>query len=56
MSTAVGDGPGSLGAFQVLLVNVTMLLLAGTLTLAIQRRFGRAPAVLTEVARPRVAR
>ena len=56
VSTAVGDGPGSLGAFQVLLVNVTMLLLAGTLTLAIQRRFGRAPAVLTEVARPRPAR
>ncbi len=56
VSTAVRDGPGSLGAFQVLLVNVTMLLLAGTLTLAIQRRFGRAPAVLTEVARPRPAR
>ena len=51
VSTAIGDEPGSLGAFEVLLVNVTMLLLAGTLTLAIQRQFGRAPAALAAVAR-----
>jgi uncharacterized hydrophobic protein (TIGR00271 family) len=52
VSSAIGDAQGSTGAFQVLLVNVAMLLVAGTLTLAIQRTLGRAPTALAAVTRP----
>ena len=52
VASAVADRPGATGALGVLLVNVAMLLVAGTLTLAIQRRFGRAPAALAVASRP----
>ena len=52
VSSAVGDRAGSSGALEVLLANVAMLLIAGTLTLAIQRRFGRAPTALVVASRP----
>ncbi len=51
VAAATGDKAGSVGAFQVLLANVVMLLIAGTLTLTMQRAFGRRP-----VARPPAAR
>jgi uncharacterized hydrophobic protein (TIGR00271 family) len=52
VASAVADRPGATGALGVLLVNVAMLLVAGTLTLAIQRRVGRAPIALAVAARP----
>jgi uncharacterized hydrophobic protein (TIGR00271 family) len=54
VASAVADRPGATGALAVLLVNVAMLLVAGTLTLAIQRRFGRAPIALAVASRPSV--
>jgi uncharacterized hydrophobic protein (TIGR00271 family) len=48
---AIGDRVGATGAFGVLLANVAMLLVAGTITLAIQRRFGRAPTALAVASR-----
>jgi uncharacterized hydrophobic protein (TIGR00271 family) len=40
-AAAVHDGEGAVGAFAVLVVNVAVLVLAGTLTMHVQRRFRR---------------
>jgi uncharacterized hydrophobic protein (TIGR00271 family) len=52
VAAGVGDTAGSLGALEVLLVNVLMLLTAGTLTLAIQRSLGRRPVPVEVERRP----
>jgi uncharacterized hydrophobic protein (TIGR00271 family) len=44
VAAGVGETQKAWGALAVLGVNVTVLLLAGTLTLLVQRRWGRAPA------------
>ena len=44
VAAGVGEEEKAWGALAVLGVNVAVLLLAGTLTLLVQRRWGRAPA------------